>query len=167
MTDWSHVHERVLEVFASGWSAPGPHAWDDFLADDVELVQPMLRDGRGPQLWWDEAARLLELMPDLTAEVLTWSAVGDTMFIDIRFTATLGGRPLTWRAVDVLRIDSAGTLLRRDSLFDPAPLVRAVLCRPRAWIPWWRSGIAPLESRRRLQRRRRTTPDPTLTKGTS
>lgn len=155
MTDWPRVHDRVLEAFTAGWKQPGPHAWDDFLADDVELVQPMLRDGRGRALWWDEAARLMELLPDLHGEVLAWSAVQDTMFIDVRFTATLGGKPMIWRAVDVLRIDSSGALLRRESFFDSAPLALTVLRRPRAWLPWWRSGLAPLESRRHLRLGRR------------
>lgn len=155
MTAWPRVHEKVLDAFASGWRQPGPHAWDGFLSDDVELVQPMLRDGRGPQVWWEEAARLLELLPDLRGEVLAWSATEDTVFIDVRFTATLGGRPLTWRAVDILRVDATGALLRRESFFDSAPLAVTVLRRPRAWPRWWRSGIAPLASRRRPRTTRR------------
>jgi hypothetical protein len=151
MTDWATAHQRVIEGFAKGWASPGPHAWDDLLAEDVELVQPMLRDGRGRELWWDEAARLVDLLPDLHAEVLDWNGHEDTVYIHVQFLATLGGKPFSLRAVDLIRITPEGTLLRRESFFDSAPLTLIVLRRPRAWLPWWRSGIAPLEGRRRLR----------------
>lgn len=155
MKNWATVHEKVLAAFAAGWDKPGPHAWDDLVDADVELVQPMLRDGRGRELWWDEATRLIALLPDLRGEVLRWSAAEETVFIHVRFSGTLGGKPLTWRAVDELRVSPAGTVLRRESFFDSVPLALTVLLRPRAWLPWWRSGIAPLSARRRLQRRPR------------
>lgn len=47
--DWPTVHATVLEIFARGRQRPGPHAWDGFLAEDVELVQPLLRR---PRTWW-------------------------------------------------------------------------------------------------------------------
>lgn len=43
--DWPTVHATVLEIFARGWQRPGLHAWDGFLAEDVELVQPLQRYG--------------------------------------------------------------------------------------------------------------------------
>jgi hypothetical protein len=154
MTDWSGIHRRVIEAFSAGWEAPGPHAWDALLADDVELVQPMLRDGRGRELWSDEAARLMALLPDLRGEVLDWSAAEGTIFIHVGFTATLAGKPFCWRAVDHLRVDESGALLRRESFFDSVPLALALLRRPRAWPAWWRSGIAPAAGRRRLMSNR-------------
>jgi hypothetical protein len=152
MTDWTRVHRAVIEAFTAGWDAPGPHAWDALLADDVELVQPMLSDGRGRELWWDEASRLMALLPDLRGEVLDWSAAEGTIFIHVGFTATLAGRPFCWRAVDHLRVDESGALLRRESFFDSVPVALALLRRPRAWPAWWRSGIAPAAARRRLMR---------------
>ncbi|WP_327118075.1 ester cyclase [Nocardia sp. NBC_01730] len=155
MTDWPVVHERVLTLFGAGWDKPGPHAWDDLLDPDVEFVQPMLRDGRGPASWWGEAERLLELLPDLRGDVLEWAGHDETIFIHVRFRATLGGETFTWQAVDVLRVNNDGRLLRRESFFDSAPLARTVALRPHAWAAWWRSGIAPLSVRRRMRRRRR------------
>jgi hypothetical protein len=154
-TDWEAAQLLMVERFAKGWAAPAPHAWDELVADDVELVQPMLRDGHGRELWWDEAARLVALLPDLRADVLNWSGREDTVYIHVEFRATLGGKPFTWRAVDHIRIAPDGTLLRRESYFDSAPLTLTVLLRPRAWPRWWRSGIGPLDGRRRLQRRPR------------
>lgn len=151
-TDWAAAHQRMIERFAKGWASPNPHAWDELVAPDVELVQPMLRDGRGRELWWEEAARLVELLPDLRAEVLDWSAREDTVYVHVEFRATLGGKPFIWRALDHIRIAPDGSLLRRESFFDSAPLALTVLRRPRAWWAWWRSGIAPFEGRRRLER---------------
>lgn len=150
MADWPTLHDKVVSTFAAGWNEPAPHAWDELLATDVELAQPMLRHCHSRAAWQDEAKRLLTLVPDLRGEVMSWSAHEDTMFIRVRFTGTLGGTPLTWEAVDVARIDHQGTVLRRESFFDSAVPATAVLRRPRAWLPWWRSGIAPLAGRRRI-----------------
>jgi hypothetical protein len=149
-TDWPAVHDRVLAAFQAGWARPGPHAWDEFLAEDVELLQPMLRQGRGRRLWWDEVRRLLAFLPDFRGEVLSWSGRAETLFIEVGFTATLGGRPLSFRAVDRLLLSPEGILLRRDSHFDPTTVAAVVARRPSAWLPWWRSGIGPLLVRRRL-----------------
>ena len=150
--DWPALHQQVVETFAVGWDRPHPHAWDDLLADDVELVQPMLRRGRGRDLWWDESRRLLAFLPDLRADVMNWAGKEDQLFIELRLSATLGGRPLAFRAVDQLLLTPAGIVVRRESVFDSAPLAQAVLRRPGSWLAWWRSGIGPLLGRRRLLR---------------
>lgn len=150
MADWPVLHDKVLTAFAAGWDRPSPHAWDDLLDVDAELVQPMLRSCRGRAAWQDEAHRLLTLLPDIRGEVLSWAGIEDTVFVHVRFTATLGGKPLVWEAVDLARIDHNGKVLHRESFFDSVSPAVAVLLRPRAWLPWWRSGIAPLTGRRRL-----------------
>jgi hypothetical protein len=141
MTDWETIHRDVVEKFRAGWSEPHPQAWDSFLDEDATFVQPMLRDGAGAALWREESARLLALLPDLHVDVLEWSGVEDTLFIHIRFVATLGGRPLSWTAVDLLRLSPEGTAVHRTSYFDSAPVAVQVLRRPRAWRSWWRSGV--------------------------
>lgn len=161
MTDWAQIHRDFVESFRRGWDRPGPHAWDDFLADDVRFVQPMLRDGSGPAIWWEEFARTHTLLPDLRGDVLSWAGSNELLCIHIRFTATLSGRPLTWDAVDLLRLSPAGKLLRRESFFDSAPIAAALISRPRSWMAWWRSGVGPLTSRRRILRRRPLVSTPT------
>lgn len=150
VTDWAKVHADVVDEFTRGWAAPGPHAWDGFLADDVEMVQPMLRDGTGRASWREETERLLELLPDLRGEVLTWAGRADRLFIELRLTATLGRTSLDVRVVDQFVLTPEGTVVRRESFFDPAPMVRAVLRSPGSWPAWWRSGVGPLLARRRL-----------------
>lgn len=152
MTDWPNVHERVVEKFAKGWAQPHPNAWDDMLEDDVELVQPMLNDAKGRERWYEEGRRLMALAPDLSGEVLDWAGREDVLFIDLRLTATIGRASVSFRTFDKLRITPAATVLRREASFDPAPIARALLAHPSAWLPWLRSGVGPFTARRRVLR---------------
>jgi len=156
VTDWPAVHEQVRTAFEKGWDAPAPYAWS-FSGPDTAFVQPMLRDGVGEDAWAEEVTRLLTLVPDIRADIVSWAATDDLVFLEIEFTGTLGGKPFSWRAVDKLTIDVDGQLLRRDAYFDSAPLVQTVLKRPRTWLRWWRSGIAPLDARRAFLRPKVTT----------
>jgi SnoaL-like protein len=151
--DWPSVHERVLAAFAKGWDIPEPHAWDNLMAENVELNQPLLQPGTTRKTWHDEAQRLVELLPDIRGEVVGWAGQEDLMFIELRLSATLGGKPLHFRAVDKLWLTTTGTVLRRDSFFDSGPLISAMVRRPSAWLPWWRSGLGPFLARRRFLRR--------------
>lgn len=134
MAEWPSVHQQVVELFAKGWDRPHPHAWDELLAEDAELVQPLLRSGRGRAVWQEEARRLLQLAPDLRGDVLAWAGCDDVVFIDVRLSATVGGKPLTFRSVDELLISPDGRVLRREAFFDPAPIALALLVRPKAWF---------------------------------
>ncbi len=149
-TGWSSVHERVLASFARGWDTPDPYAWDNLMAENVELNQPLLQPGTTRKTWHDEAQRLVTLLPDIRGVVVDWAGHEDIMFIELRLSATLGGKPLGFRAVDKLWLTPTGTVLRRDSYFDSGPLMHAVLRRPSAWLPWWRSGLGPFMARRRF-----------------
>lgn len=152
MTDWPTIHAKVVEEFRAGWASPEPHAWNPFFDDSMEFVQPMLRDGVGPAVWWEEISRTLKLLPDLRADVLRWSGSGEDLFIHIRFHATLAGKPLTWDAVDWLRVTPEGTAVLRESFFDSVPVATTLLRRPGCWLRWWRSGVGPVFWRRRLLR---------------
>lgn len=150
--DWPALHEKVVKEFGAAWDAPDAHAFDPFLGERMEFVQPMLPAGTGPAFWHEEVTRVLSLMPDLRVDVLSWSGVDEILFLHIRFSGTLGGRPLAWDAVDLIRVDPDGTASYRESFFDSVPVAAAVLRRPRAWLPWWRSGVGPLFVRRRFLR---------------
>jgi len=154
MTDWDTIHRNVVESFRAGWDRPDPHAWDSFLDDRTDFVQPMLRNCTGAKLWWEETTRLLSLMPDLRADVLNWAGSGELLYIHIRFFATLGGKPVTWDAVDLLRLAESGVLLHRESFFDSVPVAMTLAGRPRGWWAWWRSGVGPFTARRRFVRPR-------------
>jgi hypothetical protein len=141
---------RAVEAFMDGWKQPNPHAWDKLLATDVELHQPLMPDGIGVDHWRREFARLQRFLPDIRGEVIDWAPMSDGVVIHLRCHATAGGRPLTFDALDRLRLSVDGTVARRDSFFDPTPLVVALLTRPRAWRAWWLSGMAPLKARRAI-----------------
>jgi SnoaL-like protein len=147
---WPSVHERVLAAFAKGWNTPEPHAWDNLMAEDITLNQPLLQPGTTRRTWHDEAQRLVTLLPDIRGEVVSWAGHEDLMFIELRLSATLGRKPLNFQAVDKLWLTLTGTVLRRDSFFDSAPLTQAMFRRPSAWLPWWRSGLGPFVARRRF-----------------
>lgn len=152
MTDWPIVHEKFVEQFRNGWDRPDPHAWDTFIDESTEFVQPMLRHGVGRELWWEESPRTLQLLPDLRADVLSWAGVEETVFLHLRFSATMTGKPMTWEAVDLVRLTPDGVATFRESFFDSVPTAATLIRRPRSWLPWWRSGVGPLFWRRRLLR---------------
>lgn len=150
---WESAHERVLASFARGWEDPDPHAWDSLMSENIVLNQPLLQPGTTRTTWHNEAQRLVKLLPDLRGEIVSWAGHEDVMFIEVRLTATVGGKPLEFRAVDKLWLTPTGTVFRRDSFFDSGPLISTLLQRPSAWLPWWRSGLGPFLARRRFLRR--------------
>lgn len=137
-----------VERFGSGWRCPHPHAWDEVLAEDVVLSQPLMPNGVGRAHWQREFARLQAFLPDLRGEVVDWSARGNTVHVEVRCDATVGGRRLSFTALDRLTLSADGQVVARHSYLDPTPLVVALLTRPHSWGRWWRSGIAPLAARR-------------------
>jgi ketosteroid isomerase-like protein len=127
--------------FSDFWRSPTPERLGELLADDVVLTQPLSAPMRGLAAAQAEFGRILAWLPDLRAEVDAWSGTGDTVFIEFRLRARIGGRPTEWPAVDRFRLRGAKAV-ERVSYFDGLPLVRRVLGRPRAWWGWWRSGTA-------------------------
>lgn len=119
--------------FAEFWAAPSPERLDAVLAPQVRLVAPMtpatdtLEEGKRT------FADLLELIPDLTAEVHRWGATADGVLIEFVLTGTTGGRPISWHAVDRFVLDEDGLATERISYFDSAPIALTVARRPRVW----------------------------------
>ena len=124
--------------FAEGWRAP---ASTDAFADHfrpwfdphIRLVQPGLPPLMGHHAFRERFARpLFALIPDLHGDV-EGSAVGpDRAYIEMTLRGTLGGRPVAWRVCDRTTLRD-GLVVERESYFDPLPLLRAILTRPRAW----------------------------------
>ena len=132
------VAEEWVRAFADGWRAPADadsfaDHFDRLMADDVRLVQPQLPTSVGRQAFRELFARpAFGLIEDLHATVDGWAARDDTVTIEITLEGTLGGRPVSWRAVDVVTLRD-GLAAERRSYFDPTPLLAAVATRPRAW----------------------------------
>ena len=139
--EWPALQERVVERFTRGWAHPAPDAWDEMVAADVELIQPLLGSGRGVALWHRESARLLRFAPDTVGEVRGWSGEGNVVFIELLITATVGGAPFAFTTVDRITIGEDGLVTQRIAYFNPLPIVATVLRRPRAWLAFVRFGI--------------------------
>ncbi len=128
-----------VERFRAYWRAPSVEGLDALLAPDVRLVAPMtpttytLAEGKRA------FAALLDLTPDLTAEVHRWGATGDGVLIEFTLSGSAAGVPISWRAVDRIALREDGLASERVSFFDATPLILNVLRRPRAWPAFVRS----------------------------
>ena len=130
-----------VDRFAAYWRAPSPQGLDTLLAADVRLVAPMtpttdtLADAKRA------FAAILELVPDLTAQVHRWGPTEDGVLIEFTLSGTAGGGPVSWDAVDRIVLGEDGLATVRVSYFDTAPLVLTVARRPRAWPAFLRSRL--------------------------
>jgi hypothetical protein len=130
--------------FAEFWAAPAPERLDAILAPQVRLIAPMtptthtLEEGRRT------FSELLELIPDLTAEVHRWGATTDGVLIEFTLSGNAGGGPISWHAVDRFVLGEDGLATERISYFDSAPIALAVARRPRAWPSFGRVQLRRL-----------------------
>jgi ketosteroid isomerase-like protein len=137
-------------AFAHGWLAPaGADAFADhfqpWFDPRVRLRQPLLPTLVGHQAFRERFARpLFALIPDLDGQVERFAIGGDCAYVELTLRGTLGGRPIAWRVCDRATLRD-GLVVERESYFDPTPLLRAILTRPRAWP-------ALARARRRQQR---------------
>jgi ketosteroid isomerase-like protein len=127
-----------VAAFAEGWQAP-PSA--DAFADhfqpwfdpQVRLLQPQLPTLVGHHAFRERFARpLFALIPDLHGQVERFAVGHDCAYVELTLRGTLGGRPVVWRVCDRATLRD-GVVVERESYFDPLPLLRALLTRPRAW----------------------------------
>src|SRR5947209_135270 len=99
--------ERIIGQFVDGWSKPTPTAFDDFLADDVVLMQPGIPTVRGRHESHEYLSRLLLSAHSLTGTVLSWSSSGNVMFIEVQFSARRSEQPgIAWNALDRVSFDN-------------------------------------------------------------
>ena len=121
---------EFVERFAEWWSAPDPDRLHELLAEDVRLIQPLapdtfnLADGR------EAFRRLFQFLPDLRGEVHDSAVEGNVVFIHFTLSATYGGRPIAWDAVDRFVLRDDGLATERVSFFDSQPLGLQMLSRP-------------------------------------
>lgn len=135
--------EHWLELFVQAFDA-GSFAAVARLAEvthpDYRAVQPQTPDALGPEGMLDFFARVYALVPDLRGEVIEANVYDGGIYIEVRLTGTIGGRPVTWDACDRFWFED-GLVKGRMTYFDPIVLFAAVAQRPRAWRRWWRSGL--------------------------
>ena len=101
----------------------------DVLDPDVVLVSPGIRRIEGRKEVLSSFGRLFGALPDLTGEVTRWSADGDALFVEMIFSATVGGKRIHWHNVDRFLFRD-GRAVERVAYFDPTTLRRALLRNP-------------------------------------
>jgi ketosteroid isomerase-like protein len=121
-----------VDRFASAWAKSDLDALMALLAEDVVLIQPMMPVAVGKTASRKEFSRLFGFIPDLRASVHRWASRDDVVFIEFTLEGTVGGRKVSWSAVDRFRLRD-GFAVERVSYFDPLPLGLQLLKRPRAW----------------------------------
>jgi ketosteroid isomerase-like protein len=150
-------------AFAEGWLAP---ASADAFADHfqpwfdphVRLRQPLLPTLVGHQAFQERFVwPLFALIPDLTGQVERFAIGADGVYIELTVRGTLGGRPIAWRVCDRATLRD-GLVVERESYFDPTPLLRALLTRPRAWPALARARRRPRRHRPSSRDRRDAAP---------
>jgi hypothetical protein len=131
---------EFVEFFAAGWVI-GAHDPEAFfrhfgprMHPNTVLIQPIARPARGPRALQELFGPLFKAMPDLTGELKRWGQTGDGVFIELTLRGHLGHKPLAWTVVDRIILED-GLIRERRSYFDPAPLLKAVILRPRASLP--------------------------------
>jgi len=150
--------EAWVAGFIQGWRAPaGPERFAahfrEMLAPDVRLIQPQLPTVTGRRGFEEQFVRpLFALIPDVRGEVERWAARGETLYIELTLSGTLGGRPVSWRVCDRVTLRD-GLAIERESYFDPGPLIAAVIRTPRAWAPFLRLRMSGLANDLRTRRK--------------
>jgi hypothetical protein len=78
------------------------------------------------------ARPLFALIPDLAGQVQRLGIGSECAYVELTIRGTVGGRRISWRVCDRATLRE-GLVVERESYFDPTPLLRAILTRPRAW----------------------------------
>lgn len=127
--------------FVEYWRAPTPGGLSLVLAERVRLVAPMTPATETLAEAQRVFASLLALIPDLTGELHRWGATDDGVLIEFTLSGSLGGRPISWHAVDRFVLGEDGLATERVNYFDAMPVVLAAATRPRAWPTFLRSRL--------------------------
>ena len=127
-------HADWVATFVDLWSAPAQkaHRFTDVLDPNVRLIAPGVPTTTGHDAARRTFERLFKALPDMRGDVIRWSAEGDTLFIEMTFTATIGRRKVTWANVDRF-LFANGAAVERTAYFDPTPVRLALLTSPRGW----------------------------------
>lgn len=125
--------------FAEYWRAPTPVGLSLVLAERVRLIAPMTPTTETLAEGQRVFAGLFELIPDLTGEMHRWGATDDGVLIEFTLSGSIGGKPISWHAVDRFVIGEDGLATERVNYFDSMPVALAAATRPSAWPAFLRS----------------------------
>lgn len=132
--------------FTEFWQAPSRETLAAVLAPRARLVAPMTPTTETLDDGWQAFAGLLELIPDLGAEVHRWGATEDGVLIEFTLSGTAGGGPISWHSVDRFVLGADGLATERITYFDSVPVALTVARRPRVWPGFARAQLRRLRS---------------------
>lgn len=118
--------------FERAWASRDAARLKELMHPDVELVQPVLPTMVGRERGTRGMASFIDAMPDLEIEIVDSCANGSRVFIEFRFSGTVGKRRVAFGLVDRIELVD-GLVKKRVSYFDPIPFLRAVAAQPRLW----------------------------------
>lgn len=129
-----------VEAFSHVWAAPRERL-DELMAllsQDIVLRAPTRPPmSRGQPAGRRAFERAFRALPDLRAVIHRWSARADTLFIEMTFHATIGGREVAWDDVDRFLFRD-GEAIERVAYFDPAKVRKAFLRNPKGMLQLFR-----------------------------
>jgi hypothetical protein len=134
-----------VRAFTSLWSG-GRDRLDDFMAlfgPQIKLSAPGFRSTVGREAGREAFRKTFEIFPDMRASIGRWACDGDALFIEMAFSATIGGKETHWTGVDCFSIQD-GMVVERVAFLNPLHLRKAMLRNPAGWaqlIRLRRSGL--------------------------
>lgn len=128
-----------VDHFRRLWEEPQRHldTFLDCMSPDIRLTAPLVGSSQGREAGYRAFRDAFAALPDLHGRVKGWSGVGDRLFIEMDFIATVAGRPMVWHNVDSFRF-ADGMAVERRAYFDPLPLLVSFARRPSGWKQLWR-----------------------------
>lgn len=139
--DTSDVAAAFVQRFREVWAAPTVEGLDAVTHPDVCYLQPMHPPVHGREQASAYWRRIFTLMPDLHIDVVNWAVAGDDIvYVEFRINGTLGGKRVSWPAIDRYELDEAGRVRRRTLYCDSLPMAGAVL-RPRGLAAVLRAAL--------------------------
>lgn len=86
--------------FSIRWARPDADDLPELMHPDTRnLIPPMAQPG-DRQAVVEHFRGVLKMLPDFKVAVIRWAPTGDTVLIEWEGSATVAGKPLTWRGVD-------------------------------------------------------------------
>ena len=98
-----------VDAFAANWAQPDPAGLRALMhPDTANLIPPMAQPGDAEAVV-AHFQGVLQMLPDFRLRILRWAPVADTVMIEWEGSATVAGRPLTWRGVDRISLRDGKT----------------------------------------------------------
>jgi hypothetical protein len=130
-------------AFARGWSLPKPDGFLGYfmpmIAEDAVFTQPLGPPAVGHRQIERLFRGLFGLLPDLTTVPHRSAVAGGTVLIESTCAGSVPGGRLSFRVSDRFELRN-GLIVERSALFDPTPLLLAVLRHPSLWRPALRAS---------------------------